>query len=217
VHGVLLVRSQPIRRQECAIAAQPIARGDSAIDGRDLVLLAIETRAGCDLMADPEDRTRRLLHCEGGADVFDAHRTLVREGEERRLLAVASPASQRLIVGALETAMRRGELLQLRWADVDLTRRTITVKAATSKTRASRVIPVSARLAGILEMGRTDPTGRDYEPTDIRRRHRRQDQGHQEGMDDSRPQEPRIHAALAAHRPVSGVPRRAGGYRFDVP
>ena len=43
-------------------------------------------------------RSRRLE-----ADVFDANGTLVKAGEERRLLAVANPWMQRLIIAALET------------------------------------------------------------------------------------------------------------------
>ena len=35
------------------------------------------------------------------------------EGEEGQLLAVAGSQLQRLIIGALETGMRRGELLAL--------------------------------------------------------------------------------------------------------
>jgi integrase len=42
------------------------------------------------------------------ADVLDDKGKIVHEGEERRLLAVAGPHLQRLIIGALETGMRRG-------------------------------------------------------------------------------------------------------------
>ena len=107
-------------------------------------------------------RSRRLT-----PDVFDGDGKLVREGEERRLLAVAGPELQRLIIGALETAMRRGELLNLTWQNVDLTRRTIKVRAETSKSRKMRVIPISARLAAVLEMARTDPAGRERGPADF--------------------------------------------------
>ena len=83
-------------------------------------------------------------------------------GEEGRLLAVAPPHLQRLIIAALETGCRRGELLALTWRDVNLQRREITVRAETSKTRTARVLPVSARLAAVLEMARLDPAGQAY-------------------------------------------------------
>jgi integrase len=92
-------------------------------------------------------RSRRLV-----ADVLDDTGKIVHEGEERRLLAVAGPHLQRLIIGALETGMRRGELLNLRWADLNLERKEITVRAETTKTRTARVLPMSSRLAGVLEM-----------------------------------------------------------------
>lgn len=53
-------------------------------------------------------RARRLE-----ADVVDNKGKLIKAGEERRLLDVANPWMQRLIIAALETAMHRGELLKL--------------------------------------------------------------------------------------------------------
>ena len=51
--------------------------------------------------------------------------------------------------------MRRGELLNLQWRDVNLDRKEITVRAETTKTRTGRILPVSSRLAAVLEMART--------------------------------------------------------------
>jgi integrase len=104
-------------------------------------------------------RSRRLA-----PDVTDQAGKVQREGEERRLLAAASPWLQRLIVGALETAMRRGELLNLRWQDVDLTRGELKVRAETSKSRRTRILPISSRLAAVLEMASTDPAGHEFGP-----------------------------------------------------
>jgi integrase len=86
------------------------------------------------------------------------------DGEEARLLASAGPHLQRLIIAALETGCRRGELLGLTWRDVNLERREMTIRSETTKTKTGRVIPISTRLAGVLEMARTDPTGKDFGP-----------------------------------------------------
>jgi integrase len=43
-------------------------------------------------------------------------------GDEDRLLAAANPRLYGLIVAALETCARRGELLSLQWREVDLPR-----------------------------------------------------------------------------------------------
>jgi integrase len=77
---------------------------------------------------------------------------LEREGEERSLLAAAAPHLQRLIIGALETGMRLGELLRVQWCDVDLERRRLTIPAEKTKTGKERVVPINSRLAGVLEM-----------------------------------------------------------------
>lgn len=105
-------------------------------------------------------RSRRLE-----PDLTDGSGKLVRHGEERRLLQFASPQLQRLIIGALETGCRRGELLTLRWADADLHKRELTVRAEHAKDREQRILPISSRLAGVLEMARTDPADREYPPT----------------------------------------------------
>ena len=48
-------------------------------------------------------RSRRLA-----PDVLNDEGEVERDGEERRLLAVAGPHLQRLIIAALDTGMRRG-------------------------------------------------------------------------------------------------------------
>ena len=104
-------------------------------------------------------RCRRLV-----ADVLDEAGTVIEPGEERRLLATAGPHLQRVIVGALETGMRRGELLSLTWRDVNLKAREIHVPAENTKTATGRHIPISMRLAAVLEMARTDPAGEEFGP-----------------------------------------------------
>jgi len=79
--------------------------------------------------------------------------------EESRLLHAATPQIYRLIVGALETGCRLGELLALRWQEVDLERRELLVKAEHAKDAQDRVLPISARLAAVLEFARPKPGG----------------------------------------------------------
>jgi integrase len=99
-------------------------------------------------------------------DVCNDHGEIVQPGEERRLLAVANPWMQRLIIAALETACRRGELLKLQWKHVDLTRGRFNLPAEITKTAEGRVVVMSARLRAVLEMIRTSPlTGEPHAPT----------------------------------------------------
>ena len=62
-------------------------------------------------------------------------RRRISESEEAALLAVASPHLRSMIIAALDTGMRRGEMLALRFGDIDWTRRMITLRGATTKSR----------------------------------------------------------------------------------
>jgi integrase len=76
----------------------------------------------------------------------------VTEEEESALLAVASPYLRSMIIAALDTGMRRGEMLALRFGDIDWTRRVITLRGATTKSRKTRVVPIgTSRLMAVLE------------------------------------------------------------------
>ncbi len=108
----------------------------------------------------PAQRHRRLV-----PDVVDATGRVTVPGEEQRLLAASGPRLQSVIIAALETACRRGELLALTWADIDKDRAALTIRAENAKDAERRVLPISPRLAGVLYMARTDPAGDEY-PTD---------------------------------------------------
>jgi integrase len=70
------------------------------------------------------------------------------EGEEDRLLAATNPEMVQIIRLALETAMRREELSNLRWSDIDLERRTATLYE--TKNGETRTTPLSPRALEIL-------------------------------------------------------------------
>ena len=74
---------------------------------------------------------------------------ILTEEEEERLLAAAHPNLQPVIVTALNTGMRLGELLSLTWADVDLSRRLITVRH--TKNGRVRRLPINDGLLEALE------------------------------------------------------------------
>ena len=80
-------------------------------------------------------------------------------GEEDKLLGSAEPHLQALIVAALETCGRQGELLNLRWGDVSLARGEIILRAENTKDRENRILPISSRFRKVLEMRRDSPTG----------------------------------------------------------
>jgi integrase len=70
-----------------------------------------------------------------------------------------------LIVAAIETGCRQGELLGWQWGDVDLDRREVRVRGENTKDEETRFLPISTRLAAVLEMAKADPAGCEYPST----------------------------------------------------
>jgi integrase len=74
------------------------------------------------------------------------------DGEEKRLLAACSGARNPYLLSvvrlALETAMRQGELVALRWENVDLTRRI--AHLPDTKNGEARTVPLSSTSVEVL-------------------------------------------------------------------
>jgi integrase len=88
-------------------------------------------------------------------------RRRIDEAEEAALLSAAPSHIQAMIVAAIDTGMRQGEMLALRFGDVDLERGLITLRGETTKSRKMRVVPISTeRLRAVIEWLRLDGDGR---------------------------------------------------------
>jgi integrase len=79
--------------------------------------------------------------------------------EEQRLVENADSHLRALVIAALETACRKGELLELRWRDVKWDQNVLLVPASVSKTAEDRDVPKTQRLRAVLEMRRHAPDG----------------------------------------------------------
>ena len=88
------------------------------------------------------------------------------QDEETRLLAKAGPHLQRVIICALETGCRIGEILSLQWREVSLKRREILLRAEKTKTATDWTVPISARLYAVLDMTKNDAAGEPFGPSD---------------------------------------------------
>ena len=65
-----------------------------------------------------------------------------------------------MIIAALDTGMRRGEMLALRFGDIDWKCRLIVLRGETTKSRRTRVVPIgTARLLAVLDWLRLDSAG----------------------------------------------------------
>jgi len=107
-----------------------------------------------------------VVRLDGAAETVRTRRLL--PGEEDALMAVATPHLRGLLIAALSTGCRLGELLSLQWRDVQCAAggraRALVLRAGKTKTGTLRVVPVGQRLAAVLEMLRTDPEGEVLPP-----------------------------------------------------
>ncbi|MCP3019926.1 site-specific integrase [Cupriavidus basilensis] len=110
-----------------------------------------------DLVRKPQPnnaRTRRITNGDSapdasGADEEGSSRG-ARDGELERVMAASgSTLLPSIICLAVETAMRRGEIVSLRWENVDLKRRI--AHLPTTKNGSSRDVPLSTRAIAVLQ------------------------------------------------------------------
>ena len=107
-----------------------------------------------------------MIRLNGSAETVRARR--LQAGEEDRLIAAAAPHLCALIVAALSTGWRLGELLDLQWSDVHVDERECyrwsVLHGTKTKPRETRVVPIGQRLGAVLEMLRYDPAGQKLGP-----------------------------------------------------
>lgn len=108
-------------------------------------------------------RTRRL---ESSVTLPDG---TVKDGEEARLMKHAGPHLRALIVAALSTGCRLGELLSLQWSQVRVDEkgqpRWLLLPATKTKSAQARVIPIGPKLRAELAMRTTGPDGKVHPST----------------------------------------------------
>src|SRR6266581_8232846 len=80
---------------------------------------------------------------------------IVTREEELRLLAACENRYRKhlrpIVICALDTGMRRGEIFGLKWSDVDFEERVLTIRAFNTKTMQERQVSLTTRLAIELE------------------------------------------------------------------
>ncbi len=88
-------------------------------------------------------------------------------GEGERLLAACGPHLRAVVEAALETGMRRGEILSLQWSQMrSEPRAEVFLPASKTKTRTDRRIPISGRLQMIIDMRKIGPDGQEHAADD---------------------------------------------------
>lgn len=154
----------------------PTARGGEraiATVNRELALLRRALNVACQqgwIASNPFGRGEPLI---AAAAETRRTRTLSRE-EERRLLAACTGARAHLyalVVAALDTGCRKGELLAATWRDIDLAERTITVASHKGGRRTIRLVGLTERLHAILSVrrGESNTDDRVFGVGDVKR------------------------------------------------
>ena len=104
------------------------------------------------------------MKLEHGAETKRERRLVV--GEEARLLEHAGDHLRALIIAALSTGCRLGELLSLQWAQIQRNERgeaiALALPAGRTKTNKRRVIPVGTRRRAVLDLRRHAPDGTEH-------------------------------------------------------
>jgi integrase len=83
-------------------------------------------------------------------------RQVLSVAEEQMLLAHARNHLRTMIIAALDTGMRRGEITSQRWEDIDFSRKLVSVTRSKTPEGESREIPLTERLYKLLLENRRD-------------------------------------------------------------
>ncbi len=154
-HNEALKKYERAMKQRCRVARPQLSVTRSiATVNRELALLRrmlnVAQREGW-IVRNPFSLGESLISI---ADEKKRERILTREEETRLLAACNDPRRAHLrpiVICALDTGMRQGEIFSLRWRDLDLDTGSITVAAFNTKTMRSRTISLTVRLAKELE------------------------------------------------------------------
>lgn len=82
--------------------------------------------------------------------------------EERRLIASCELYLRNIIITALYTGMRKGEILTLKWDNVDFESGLITIDQTNSKSKKMRRIPINSIIRKLLLEQRLKSAGNEY-------------------------------------------------------
>lgn len=95
----------------------------------------------------PTEEDRLLESCQGERQITYKRK----EKEIKATISVDNPHLKAMIIIALDSAMRLGEILKLQWQDIDFENNLIRVLGTNTKTERERLVPLSQRAKTELE------------------------------------------------------------------
>lgn len=113
----------------------------------------------------------RLLHaCQGERQVTYKRKWKGKEQEVTATISVDNPHLKAMIILALDSGMRRGEIFKLRWQDIDFENSLIRIVGTHTKTERERIAPLSQRAKDELDRIKEFSSSENPFPfTDIKR------------------------------------------------
>lgn len=113
-----------------------------------------------------DEEARLLNSCQGERQI-----SYKRQGKEiKATISVDNPHLKAIIILALDSAMRLGEILKLHWQDIDFDNNLIQVLGTNTKTERERLTPLSQRAKKELEkLKEISPSEKPFPFTDIKR------------------------------------------------
>lgn len=91
------------------------------------------------------EEERLLSACQGERSVTYSRKWRGREQEITAIVKVENPCLRAMIILALDSGMRRGEIFKLRWQDIDFVADLIRIVGTHTKTERERLAPLSQR------------------------------------------------------------------------
>jgi integrase len=117
-----------------------------------------------------EEEARLLNSCQGERQITYKRKLRGKEQEVTATVSVDNPHLKGMIILAIDSGMRLGEILKLQWVDIDFQNNLIRVIGTNTKTERERLAPLSRRVKDELEKIREITSGdRPFPFTDIKR------------------------------------------------
>lgn len=116
------------------------------------------------------EEMRLLASCQGEREITYKRKIKGVEKEVKATISVDNPHLKAMIILALDSGMRRGEIFKLRWQDLDYENNLIRILGTHTKTERERIAPLSQRAKDELDKIRELTEGENPFPfTDIKR------------------------------------------------
>lgn len=117
-----------------------------------------------------DEENRLLESCQGERQITYTRKWKGKEQEIKATVSVDNPHLKAMIILAIDSGMRRGEILKLRWKDIEFENNLVRIVGTHTKTQRERITPLSQRAKDELEKLKKITAGENPFPfADIKR------------------------------------------------